>query len=125
TNWENGLQKADILIDAIIGMGLKGKLRAPLAAIVAQLNASSRFIISVDIPSGLPADEGLEDFAAVQADYTIIIGAPKLSAFLPKTADYYGKWDVVSIGHPPKAWRPYSSRFVIGPEDFRQTMPKR
>src|SRR5699024_383853 len=124
-NVEDILQTADIVVDAITGIGVKGKLRAPLADVVSELNASARFIIAVDIPSGLPADEGIDDFIAVKADYTVIIGAPKLSLFLSETAGYYGTWDVVAIGHPPKAWQQFSSRFVISSDDFRQTMPKR
>src|SRR5690625_5507431 len=71
-----------IIIDAMVGIGIKGVLREPVSTIVTMINEEPAYIISVDIPSGLPADEGESNFKSVQADYTVIIGAPKISAFL-------------------------------------------
>ena len=115
----------EIVIDALLGIGCKGMLREPLAAIVSQLNASASFVISVDVPTGLPSDEGEAEFLSVQADETVIIGAPKLSVFLEDTAPYYGEWDVVSIGHPLKAFEKYTRRHAITAESFQASMPRR
>nr|WP_245301686.1 NAD(P)H-hydrate epimerase [Virgibacillus natechei] len=73
---------SDVIIDAMIGIGIKGQLREPLRRIVDLLNKTAAYTISIDIPSGLPADEGMHDFTAVQADYTFMVGLLKMSAFL-------------------------------------------
>ncbi|GGF33199.1 bifunctional ADP-dependent NAD(P)H-hydrate dehydratase/NAD(P)H-hydrate epimerase [Halobacillus andaensis] len=100
TSFQKALQQADVIIDAILGIGVRGPLRPPLDQVVSILNDLPAYTISVDIPSGVPADEGAEDFERVQADYTCIIEAPKMSAFLQSTSPYYGEWNVVEIGLP-------------------------
>ncbi|RKQ30926.1 NAD(P)H-hydrate dehydratase [Oceanobacillus halophilus] len=119
------IAEADLIIDAILGIGVKGKLREPIASIVEKVNHSKATVISVDIPSGLPADEGFGDFVSVQADYTYVIGAAKESAFIPTTAIYYGNWEVVSIGFPKKVIHQFSKRNQWTEQLFKETLPKR
>ncbi|WP_100012761.1 NAD(P)H-hydrate dehydratase [Lentibacillus sediminis] len=119
------LSEADVVVDAMIGTGINGELREPLAGMVKLLNDSPVRTISLDIPSGLPAGEGVQEFTAVQADQTIIVAAPKISAFLQATASYYGSWETVSIGMPMKVLRQHATRQVWTAENFRQTMPSR
>ncbi|APC47100.1 NAD(P)H-hydrate epimerase [Virgibacillus halodenitrificans] len=118
------LNDAEIFIDAILGIGVKGMLREPIANLVSILNEKASCVVSVDIPSGLPADEGIHDFAAVQADYTFTVGAPKMSAFLQHTAAYYGEWTNLDIGLPLKAFNA-SDREVWDEVQFLKTMPSR
>ncbi|KNE21687.1 bifunctional ADP-dependent NAD(P)H-hydrate dehydratase/NAD(P)H-hydrate epimerase [Virgibacillus pantothenticus] len=119
------VKEADVLIDAMIGIGIKGEVREPFASLISLINAEQSYVISVDIPSGVPADEGGESFHAVQADYTIIIGAPKQSVFLPYTASYYGEWEVVSIGLPTFIFKRLTSKGMWQLEDVKKTLPKR
>ena len=119
------IKHADFIIDAMVGIGVKGVLKEPVSTIVTMVNEGPAYVISVDIPSGLPADEGESNFKSVQADYTIVIAAPKISAFLQHTAPYYGKWEVVSIGLPLPVFQQYADRHVITAEQFKKTMPKR
>src|SRR5690625_5265308 len=119
------ISHADLIIDAMVGIGIKGVLREPVSTIVTMINEEPAYIISVDIPSGLPADEGDSNFKSVQADYTVIIGAPKISAFLQHTAPYYGQWEVVSIGHPLPVFKKHADRHVITAKQFKENMPKR
>ncbi|HLR67315.1 NAD(P)H-hydrate dehydratase [Virgibacillus alimentarius] len=121
----NLVRNADIIVDAMVGIGVKGILREPIATIASIINKEAKAIISVDIPSGLPADEGISDFKSVQADYTIVIGAPKISLFLQHTAPFYGKWDLISIGFPLFAFQKYAHRYVVKTEHFQKTLPKR
>lgn len=119
------IEQADIIIDAMIGIGVNGVLREPFAKIAAIINESCGYIIAVDIPSGLPADEGITDFRSVRADYTIIIGALKSSVFLQQTAPFYGRWEMVSIGFPPAAFDTYTNKQAMTAKEFRQSMPQR
>ncbi|MEN1970551.1 NAD(P)H-hydrate dehydratase [Lentibacillus sp. N15] len=115
----------DVIIDAMIGIGVHDQLREPVRTIVAAMNESKACVISVDIPTGLPADEGITNFTAVQADYTVVIEAGKMSLFLQHTAPYYGKWDVVSIGIPVNKLADKWKRNTWEPSCFQQTMPIR
>ncbi|WP_281254146.1 NAD(P)H-hydrate epimerase [Oceanobacillus rekensis] len=119
------VDQSDIVIDAMLGIGVKGDLRKPILEIVAIINQSDVCVISVDIPSGLPADEEATPFTSIVADYTFIIGAAKQSAFLEKTAAYYGKWEVLEIGFPRPVFQKYAECQLWTEREFRKTLPLR
>ncbi|MEE8167254.1 MAG: NAD(P)H-hydrate dehydratase [Candidatus Hydrothermarchaeales archaeon] len=48
---------ADIVVDALLGTGVKGELRAPIKSVVKGINRSKAFKVSIDLPSGI-SDEG-------------------------------------------------------------------
>ncbi|TMN22563.1 NAD(P)H-hydrate dehydratase [Lentibacillus cibarius] len=119
------VSRVDIVLDAIAGIGMKGRLREPLASVVDVVNKKASYVLSVDIPSGLPANEGISDFYAVQANETLITGFPKQSAFLEHTAPYYGNWQVVSFGLPSVITSDGAHRYLWTEEQFRKTIPER
>lgn len=119
------IETSDILVDAILGIGLKGELRAPIPQVIEIMNRASCLVVAVDIPSGLPADEGGHLSTAVEADYTFAVGAIKMSAFLPETAHFYGKWEIVDIGFSRKTMEAFSGRKHYSLQNFKKTMPKR
>src|SRR5207253_9817991 len=53
---EEAIAEADLLIDALLGIGIEGPLREPYASLVRQMNKSGRPILSIDVPSGFGAD---------------------------------------------------------------------
>ncbi|MBC7128875.1 MAG: NAD(P)H-hydrate dehydratase [Thermoplasmatales archaeon] len=55
-NFINLLEKSDAIIDAMLGVGIKGKLGEPYREIVKILNKSGKFILSVDVPTGFGSD---------------------------------------------------------------------
>ncbi|HET8705558.1 MAG TPA: NAD(P)H-hydrate dehydratase [Pseudomonadales bacterium] len=61
---------ADIIIDALLGTGLKGKVRDPYFAAIRQINHARKPVIAVDIPSGLCANTGNALGLAVRATHT-------------------------------------------------------
>jgi NAD(P)H-hydrate epimerase len=88
---------ADILIDCYLGVGLKGPLREEAIAKINWINQFNGKIISVDIPSGIPAeDSGF--LAAVQAEVTVTFQFPKLSLFAPECSTYSGALVVLPVG---------------------------
>lgn len=116
---------ANVLVDCLFGIGIKGPLKAPFDRIVDWLNQSSAMTISIDIPSGIPSGEAAGEFSGVQADLTIIIEAPKPSVFIQQTAPYYGEWEVASIGIPFPIVEKYSSGRVWQEEDVHNSLPSR
>ena len=61
----------DIIIDAILGTGVIGKLKEPIAAIIDNINNSNAFKLSVDIPTGIDPDKGIVIDKMVNADLII------------------------------------------------------
>ena len=87
---------ADLVIDGVLGIGGKGGLR-PLAASLAEA-ASGRLTVAVDLPSGVDADTGAVEGAAVRADVTVTFGALKPGLLVGRGAELSGEVRLVDIG---------------------------
>ncbi|BAP15113.1 MAG: carbohydrate kinase [Alcanivorax borkumensis] len=61
---------ADLLVDGLLGTGLKGPLRDDVAMLLRALNALSIPVMALDVPSGLSADSGMPLGAVLQAEMT-------------------------------------------------------
>jgi NAD(P)H-hydrate epimerase len=97
----------DILIDALFGTGLRGKLEdvyEQAAAFIAAFNEDdgerNTFVVSLDLPSGLNADESGIHSAHPRAHLTITFTAPKAANVLPPASNYNGELVVANIGSP-------------------------
>jgi ADP-dependent NAD(P)H-hydrate dehydratase / NAD(P)H-hydrate epimerase len=62
---------AGVIVDALLGIGLQGKVRPEFEAAIRQINASHLPVLAVDIPSGLNGDTGAVQGAVVTANRTI------------------------------------------------------
>ncbi len=99
------LNEADIVLDAVFGIGLTRPIAgAPAAtlALVAEARdeRSEMAIIALDLPSGLNAATGALDDSTLAADYTITLGYAKRGFFLFPGADYTGQILIADIGIP-------------------------
>ena len=93
----------DFIIDGIMGIGFRDALSQDLVDWVNWINQSNLFIIAVDIPSGLNADNGLVSPVAVKANVTITFGYGKIGLYLADGKDYAGEIQIEDIGFPKKA----------------------
>jgi ADP-dependent NAD(P)H-hydrate dehydratase / NAD(P)H-hydrate epimerase len=116
----------DVIIDCLLGIGVNGALRSPYKEIIEKVNEAKRLVVyAIDVPSGIPADGGAVE-TAIQADVTITIQYPKLSAYTFPTADYYGELMVVDIGIPPLSLEKNAEfRKLWGEADVVRTLPTR
>lgn len=94
------LMNADLVIDAIYGIGFKGSLNAFESQVVKLLNWSRAQVLAVDIPSGLEADTGRVHGEAVKADYTVTFALPKLGLIMDQSRIYVGRLTVADISIP-------------------------
>jgi len=95
------VEDADVLIDAMLGYGVRGSLRQPILQAVEVFNRSSGFKIAVDVPTGLNADTGEVLGKAVKADLTVTFHKPKRGVLVnPEMA---GEVKVAGVGIPPEA----------------------
>ncbi|WP_027409128.1 NAD(P)H-hydrate dehydratase [Anoxybacteroides tepidamans] len=120
------LESYDVIIDALLGIGVKGAIRAPYNEMINEINKLEKAVVyAIDVPSGISADGG-EVETAVCADMTMTIQYPKLSAYTFPTADYYGELVVVDIGIPPRSLEHHAAfRQVWMKEDVIRTLPTR
>jgi NAD(P)H-hydrate epimerase len=70
------LPATDLLVDALLGIGIDRPLQAEWLKAVQAVNASGLPVLSLDIPTGLNADTGAEMGAAVRATVTVTFYAP-------------------------------------------------
>lgn len=89
--------QGNILIDALLGTGVSKKVEGLAAKIIHSVNESQNYVVSVDMPSGLPA-EGIADGPVVCADVVFTFMQPKLSFFLAENECFIKKWVVGDIG---------------------------
>ncbi len=89
-----------LLVDALLGTGLSGRVREPFLSAIRAMNRSPSPVLSVDIPSGLDADTGEPLGAAVRADRTVTFAASKVGMARPAAARFLGALTVADIGIP-------------------------
>ncbi|MGN0505342.1 MAG: NAD(P)H-hydrate dehydratase [Lachnospiraceae bacterium] len=89
------------IIDAMFGIGLNRPVSGEFRTMIEQINASGARVISVDIPSGVCADDGKILGAAVNADVTVTFGYQKVGCLLYPGAECAGKVIVEDIGFAP------------------------
>ncbi|HPF13645.1 MAG: NAD(P)H-hydrate epimerase [Planctomycetes bacterium] len=94
----------DLVIDALLGTGFEGSLRAPMGTWIEALalvaEQASAPILAVDIPSGLDADSGEALGPTVLATRTVTFVAPKRGFANPAAASFVGEVFVEGIGAP-------------------------
>ena len=69
--------RADAVVDAMVGYSLRGELRGPAASLADSVNAGGAHVVSLDVPSGLPADGGAVGLV-VDAAATVTLCLPKI-----------------------------------------------
>jgi len=88
---ESLINEADIIVDALLGTGLKREVSGEWAQWITAVNDSIKPVISVDIPSGLIADTGVISGHAIQADVTVSFIGLKQGMFTAQANDVCGE----------------------------------
>lgn len=115
-----------VIIDAIFGIGLSREVTGEYAYWIHKINASSSYVFSVDIPSGISADTGAVLGEAVKANQTITFGFGKLGLFLYPGYEYAGKVSIEDIGFPIFALTELSPKtFCYTKKSLLSLFPKR
>jgi hydroxyethylthiazole kinase-like uncharacterized protein yjeF len=120
------LAEVDVIVDALLGTGLREPVRTAMAQAIEAINACERPVFSLDLPSGLNADSGAVMGAAVSADCTISFVAHKAGLFLGEGPDHVGRllFDDLEISPPDEPrFRPLLER--ISESDITRALPPR
>lgn len=125
--WEENptsLVEADVYVDALVGTGGRGFLRGSAKQLAEMLSKKeNKYVISVDVPSGVDASTGKVEGIVVQADETITFAFQKLGTAVTPGAYFAGKVRVVDIGIE-RTSNERLAAFVL-PEMFQSRWPKR
>ena len=94
------IRSFDVVIDAILGTGINGTVRGMAYDVIRYINENARYVLSVDIPSGINSDSGEICGVCVNADKTVTFAAYKLGMFMYPGADCMGEIVVDPISIP-------------------------
>ena len=117
-------QKPALIIDGLFGIGLNRPLDEQWMALLQCINDLKTSVLAMDVPSGLNADTGQPEGAAIRASVTLTLGAPKGGMLFPSAWPYVGRLEVApDIGlipcpHPSETTWPL-------PADFHNFPPAR
>jgi len=103
-NFQNFIlkEKSDLIIDAMIGIGLKSQIEGFLKEVIEEINKKKTKVVSIDIPSGLSAQTGDICGVSIKAELTVTFTFPKKGMYIGHGPEYCGKIKVVNIGIPQK-----------------------
>ncbi|MGA8941641.1 MAG: NAD(P)H-hydrate dehydratase [Thermoactinomyces sp.] len=97
----NDLNGATVIVDALLGTGVKGVLRPMYQEIVNQINRAQKWVVAVDLPTGVDTD-GMENRNnCVKANVTVTFQYPKWGHFSRQGKKMSGELIVKDIGLPP------------------------
>ncbi len=133
TEWEKNwpaIASADVIIDAMLGTGIRGGATGLLAHVIKDVNRLSRnattarpgWIVAVDTPSGLPSDGGAAEGPVLRAHFTVTFTAPKVGQLISPDAVCCGQIFVRRIGTPEALVEEVGKGTLrwSGPEEFAE-----
>ena len=97
---ERELDRAEVVVDALVGTGLRGRVEGDVADAIEAINAAGVPVVAVDIPSGVNGTTGEVEGPAVQAMVTVAFGALKRGLVLHPGTTNAGAVEIVDIGFP-------------------------
>ena len=113
-----------LVVDGLFGIGLDRPLGPEWLSFIGRVNAAGLPVLAVDVPSGLNADTGEPQGAAITATVTLTVGAPKTGLLNEVAWPFVGRLEVAAdVGLAPC---PHQSELQWTlPEDFRGFPPAR
>ena len=120
------LNDGDVIVDALLGTGVRGAVRLDLVNVIRAMNASDLPIFALDVPSGLDSDTGMPRGETVRADCTVTFVGLKTGLFTGDGPEYAGtvSFDDLELAPPDAAtFKPRLERIVEA--DIQQALPRR
>ena len=100
---EEELERADLVVDALLGTGFSGEVRMKEVRLIEEMNESAAPVLAVDVPSGVDGATGEVHGAAVRAEITVCAHAAKVGCVVSPGREHAGEVVAVDIGIPPEA----------------------
>jgi NAD(P)H-hydrate epimerase len=99
------LEETALIVDALIGYGLRGNPGGPVAAWIERMNAAQRPILALDTPSGLNTTTGIPGIPCIRATATLTLALPKVGLLAPEAHPFVGALYLADISVPPALYR--------------------
>ncbi|MXX37048.1 MAG: NAD(P)H-hydrate dehydratase, partial [Gemmatimonadetes bacterium] len=120
------LGDADLVIDALLGTGLRGASRPAMARVIERIAHCERPVVAVDIPSGVEANTGQVHGAAVQAVLTVTFGLVKVGQLFYPGRSHCGALHLANIGFPESILRDaVAQALLLSAEGLGPLVPRR
>lgn len=120
------IMRSHVVVDAILGTGLKGEVRRNIQQVIEAINKYSKYTIAVDIPSGIDGGTGRICGTSIKADITVTFQLPKIGHLVYPGRDYTGELIIADIGIPPQAFEnDGAKREMITKEHIKRYFGKR
>ncbi|MGI6643956.1 MAG: NAD(P)H-hydrate dehydratase [Bacillota bacterium] len=119
------LGEPHLIVDALLGIGLKGDPRPPISVAIEWINSAEAPVVACDIPSGLDADTGFPYTPTVKAGLTVTMGLPKVGMYSYPGRSYCGTIVTESLSLPSTFFHNASLTKAVFLEDAREHMPRR
>lgn len=103
---------ASVLVDGLLGTGVRGAPREPQAAVIRAANELAAPVVAVDGPSGIDFTTGNVPGDCVRADLTVALGWPNLGLVRFPGRRFCGDVVAVEIGFPPAGGEEFGARAV-------------
>ena len=103
-----GIEKAALVVDALLGTGVRGPLREPIRSaveLIGKARAAAIPILAVDTPTAVDLTSGELSDPVVRAHVTVTFHRPKSGLLTRRGAAMAGRVLVAPIGIPPEADR--------------------
>lgn len=92
------ISRNTVIIDSLLGTGVKGEIKEPLLSIIDKVNSLQSKVISIDLPSGMISEYGNKNQKIIKAGITLTLEFPKLAMLLPEAGEYCGEINILPIG---------------------------
>lgn len=102
---EAAIVGADLLVDALVGYGLRDASRGRVAALIRAANASGIPVLALDVPSGLDPDSGEPREPTIRARWTLTLALPKAGLVVSQAREWVGELRLADIGVPDLVYR--------------------
>lgn len=120
------LSEGEVIVDALLGTGLRGGVREDLARVIRHINSVGRPVFAIDVPSGLDSDAGIPLGETVRADCTVTFVGLKTGLFIGDGPEFAGTvfFDDLELSPPSSVdFKPRLERIVDA--EIQRALPRR
>ena len=104
TKIDSDLGNADLILDAMLGYGVEGNPREPIASWIRRANESGVCILALDAPSGLDATTGIPASPCIRAQATLTLALPKTGLVMLESKPFVGDLYLADISVPAELY---------------------
>ncbi len=116
----------DVVIDGILGTGIKRNVAGIYELVIAVINENSKYILSIDVPSGLDSNTGKKLGSCIVSNKTVTFQLYKIGFLSYGASEYLGEVIVENIGIPENVADGFcESEFILDKDFLRENIAPR